>query len=215
MTNNPMTRGTQEADDEPMVMVNLNGSSDDDERTPPAPEPEPETETETARNGQECVLGGETSDSEDEAPIPDGDCCQCAPAHEPGLPPVPTPRPSPTIGFQNLVLAIQIALEAADATQGTAIQQRRRASALVRAMVDDDGAAPGAPTSPSGFHAFLASEALEGVVDLVREAARGPPRRRRRHRRKAPRRPQLKAPPTCVVACLQALKRWALSGRKK
>ena len=197
MTNNPMTRDTQEADDEPMVMVNLNGSSEDDERMLPAPEPEPKLEP--ARNGQECTFGGGTSDSdsEDDAPIPAG---PHAPAHESGLPPVPLPPPPPTIGFQNLVLAIQIALESAEAGPGTAAQKRRSAITLIRAMVDDAGPAPGTP-SASGFQAFLASEALEGVVDLVLKAARGEVR-------------VAKGPPTRAFPCLQALRRWALGGRK-
>lgn len=160
MTTNPLTADKNEADDEPMVMVSLNGNSDDD----------------TAGPSPEAILGGDTSDSGSEEDTPTQQA-HPAPRTElstppPLLSPAPSLPPSPTIGFQNLGVAIQIAVESSDAGGGSPGQKNKRAVELIRAMVEDAGPAPGTPSS-EGIRAFVFSDALADVIGLVHRAAHG------------------------------------------
>ena len=146
-----------------MVMVNLSGNSEEDEATGLGP--------------GNAVLGRFTdSDSDgmeedkDEAPAPVHR--QTSPHDAAALPRPPPLPPSPMVGFQNLGLAIQIAVESSDVGSGTIAARNKRAADLVRAMIADAGPAPGAP-SADGLDAFASSEALDDVVALVRKAAQG------------------------------------------
>ena len=183
MTTNPLTASTHEADDEPMVMVNIDddGGAADAHRQSSLPEGH---------------FGGDTSESgsEDESGTRTCTAATCTAATCTGLgtcpagprdtsavaalpsvatlPPAPILPPTPTVGLCNLGSVLRVAIESAEAVGRTGQQRKKQAISLVHAMAQDAGPTPGTPDAIA-LQSFLQSDALGDVMDLVVTASRG------------------------------------------